>query len=77
MRAQAELRSPGAPDEALPKLVGVVLDGHQIGFVLWRADLESDAELFVQRTSDLQLSLDAEAEVAGRYQQLGVRRHLV
>lgn len=71
MRAQAELRSPGAPEEALPKLVGVVLDGHQIGFVLWRADLESDAELFVQRTSDPQLSLDTEAEVAGRYQQLG------
>jgi hypothetical protein len=36
MRQRAEEASPGAPEEALPKLVGVALDGQQIGFVRWR-----------------------------------------
>lgn len=71
MREQAEIRSPGQPEEVLPKLVGVVLDGFHIGFVLWRPGGEPDADLFEMRTEDPQLSLDTEEEITGRFQQLG------
>lgn len=36
MREQAEIASPGSPEEALPTLAAVALDGFEIGFVLWR-----------------------------------------
>ncbi len=71
MREEAELRSPGAPQEALPKLVGVVLDGFDIGFVLWRPGGEPDADLFEMQSKESQLSMETEAELEGRYQQLG------
>jgi SAM-dependent methyltransferase len=72
MREQAELRSPGAPEEALPKLVGVVLDGRQIGFVLWRPGGEPDAEIFEMRSQASQLSFEPEYALAGRFQELGL-----
>jgi SAM-dependent methyltransferase len=71
MREEAELRSPGKPEEALPKLVGVVLDGRQIGFVLWRPNWEPDADIFEIRSESPQLSFEPEYELAGRFQQLG------
>ena len=71
VREQAELRSPGAPHEALPKLVGVVLDGEQIGFVVWRPGAEPDLDLFELRSKESQLSLETEEQIAGRFQQLG------
>jgi Eco57I restriction-modification methylase len=71
MRQQAEIHSPGSPEQALPKLVGVVLDGHQIGFVLWRPGGEPSADLFELRSRETQLSMDVEEEIAGRFQQLG------
>jgi SAM-dependent methyltransferase len=72
MREQAELRSPGAPEDALPKLVGVVLDGRHIGFVLWRPGGEPDAEIFEMRSQASQLSFDPEYALAGRFQELGL-----
>lgn len=71
MRAQAEIRSPGEPEEALPKLVGVVLDGRQIGFVLWHPGGEPDAEIF---EAAQQLSLEPELALVGRFQDLGPYR---
>lgn len=71
MRQQAEILSPGAPQDALPKLAGVVLDGQQIGFVLWRPGGKPDADLFELRSRETQLSIDTEEEIAGRFQQLG------
>ena len=71
MRQQAEIHAPGAPEDALPKLVGVVLDGHHIGFVLWRPGGEPSADLFELRSREAQLSIDIEQEIAGRFQQLG------
>jgi SAM-dependent methyltransferase len=71
MRAQAELRSPGTPELALPKLVGVVLDGRHMGFVLWRPSFEPDADVFDLRHYDQQLTLETEEELVGRFQQLG------
>jgi SAM-dependent methyltransferase len=71
MREQAELRSPGAPEEALPQLVGVVLDGHQIGFVLWRGGAEPDADILELQANVPQLTLETEERLAGRFQQLG------
>ena len=70
-REQAEIRSPGAPEDALPKIVGVVLDGQQIGFVVWRPGAEPAVDLFEMRSEAPQLSLDVEEEIAGRFQQLG------
>lgn len=71
MRQQAEILSPGAPQETLPKLAGVVLDGQQIGFVLWRPGGEPDADLFELRSREAQMSIDIEEEIVGRFQQLG------
>jgi hypothetical protein len=71
MREQAELRSPGVPESALPTLVGVVLDGLHIGFVLWRPGDEPDVDLFELRSQEAQLTLDTEEDLAGRFQQLG------
>lgn len=71
MREQAELRSPGAPEEALPQLVGVVLDGHEIGFVLWRGGAEPDADILDLQSKAPQLTLETEEQLAGRFQQLG------
>lgn len=76
MREQAEIASPGSPEEALPALVGVVLDGFEIGFVLWRGgddDLTPDAlaDLTLDRT---QLTIETEEGIAGRFQEIGPTR---
>jgi hypothetical protein len=66
MRERAEVESPGAPEEVLPKLVGVVLDGHDIGFVLWRAGSAQDEELPDLSRYRTQLTLETEEGIAGR-----------
>jgi hypothetical protein len=71
MRQQAEIHSPGAPEEVLPKLAGVILDGRQIGFVLWRPGGEPEVGLFELRSREAQLSIDIEEQISGRFQQLG------
>lgn len=71
MRAMAERWSPGDPQESLTRLAGVVLDGSQIGFVLWRTAGEPDADVFDLTESETQLSLDEELDLAGHFQQLG------
>lgn len=71
LREQAELRSPGEPEAALSQLVGVVLDGKQIGFVLWRGGSEPNADLSEMRPEEPQLSMETEVALAGRFQQLG------
>lgn len=72
LREQAEIASPGNPEMALPALVGVVLDGFQIGFVVWRAgdglDLEGLSDL---RLLHSQLTLETEEGIAGRFHEIG------
>jgi hypothetical protein len=72
LREQAEIASPGSPEKALPALVGVVLDGFEIGFVVWRAgdDLELDG-LSDFRLLHSQLTLEAEEGIAGRFHEIG------
>ena len=48
-----------------------MLDGQQIGFVLWRLGGEPNAEIFEMRSSESQLSLEPELELVGRFQELG------
>ena len=71
MRQQAEESSPGSPEEALPKLVGIALDGREIAFVRWRrskAELDDLPDLSRHRT---QLSLEVEAGLLGGFEEFG------
>jgi hypothetical protein len=72
LREQAEIASPGKPEKALPALVGVVLDGFEIGFVIWRAgdgvELEGLSDLRLLRS---QFTLEAEEGIAGRFHEIG------
>jgi hypothetical protein len=72
LREQAEIASPGSPEEALPKLAAVSLDGYQIAFVLWRRGVEDDQgelpEIFARRS---QLTLETEEGLLGRFEEIG------
>ena len=70
MREQADIASPGEPQTALPKYVGVALDGRQIGFVHWRA---TEAEAvhpdmrFTEPDHGEQMTIDTEADLQGQF----------
>ena len=72
LREQAEIASPGAPEDALPKLAAVTLDGHQIGFVLWRrSDGEADGDLPDISARRSQLTLETEEGILGQFEEIG------
>jgi hypothetical protein len=71
MRMRAEELSPGDPEAALPKLVGVALDGQQIGFVRWRGAKAEGDELPDLTRHRTQLSFEIEAGVEGGFDEVG------
>ena len=72
MREQTEIAVPGHPEEALPKLVAVTLDGEQIGFVQWRATAEAAAGSLPDLSShQSQMTLEVEEGIAGGFQEFG------
>lgn len=71
MRQPAEEASPGTPEEALPKLVGIALDGKEIGFVRWRRQRAESEELPDLSRHRSQLSLEVEEGLLGGFDQIG------
>lgn len=71
MRQRAEEASPGSPEEALPKLLGVALDGQQIGFVRWRQHAGDADELPDLSRHRAQLSLEVEEGLLGGFEEVG------
>jgi SAM-dependent methyltransferase len=71
MAQRAEEVSPGEREKALPKLVGVALDGDQIGFVRWRAVGQEDDTLPDLSRHRAQLTIETEAGLVGGFEEHG------
>jgi hypothetical protein len=71
MRQRAEESSPGEPEAALPKMVGVALDGRQIGFVRWRRSKGVEEDLPDLARHRTQLTLEVEKGLLGGFEEFG------